>query len=134
MAEQQFDAVIVGAGFSGLYMLHKLRGLGFSARVIEAADDVGGTWYWNRYPGAACDTESYIAPNQDKDYPERQGFAQIENDKSRHDIEAINSWICELTKARCLIPSTSELAIEIIRDSPNCQNQNRPTIGLFHES
>src|SRR5438067_6719114 len=52
------DAVIVGAGFAGLYMLHKLRGLGMSARVYEAADGVGGTWYWNRYPGARCDVES----------------------------------------------------------------------------
>lgn len=53
-----FDAVIVGAGFAGLYMLHRLRGLGFTARVIEAGDGVGGTWYWNRYPGARCDVES----------------------------------------------------------------------------
>jgi len=53
-----FDAVIVGAGFAGLYMLHRLRGLGLSARVYEAASDVGGTWYWNRYPGARCDVES----------------------------------------------------------------------------
>ncbi|MEE1876601.1 flavin-containing monooxygenase [Altererythrobacter litoralis] len=59
MAEREFDAIVVGAGFSGLYMLHKLRGLGFTAKVIEAADDVGGTWYWNRYPGARCDIESY---------------------------------------------------------------------------
>ena len=49
------DVVVVGAGFAGLYKLHKLRTLGFSARVIETADDVGGTWYWNRYPGARCD-------------------------------------------------------------------------------
>ena len=49
------DALVVGAGFAGLYMLHKLRTLGLRARVIEAADDVGGTWYWNRYPGARCD-------------------------------------------------------------------------------
>src|SRR4051795_13517364 len=49
------DVVVVGAGFWGLYMLHRLRQLGFSARLIEAADDVGGTWYWNRYPGARCD-------------------------------------------------------------------------------
>jgi len=49
------DVVVVGAGFSGLYMLHRLRQLGFSTRVLEAADDVGGTWYWNRYPGARCD-------------------------------------------------------------------------------
>ena len=53
------DAVIVGAGFSGLYMLHRLRGLGFTTRLIEAADGVGGTWYWNRYPGARCDSESH---------------------------------------------------------------------------
>ena len=52
------DVVIVGAGFAGLYMLHKLRELGFSAGVFEAGDDVGGTWYWNRYPGARCDVES----------------------------------------------------------------------------
>jgi cyclohexanone monooxygenase len=52
------DAVIVGAGFAGLYMLHRLRGLGISARVYEAGDGIGGTWYWNRYPGARCDVES----------------------------------------------------------------------------
>jgi cation diffusion facilitator CzcD-associated flavoprotein CzcO len=56
----ELDAVVVGAGFSGLYMLHRLRELGLSARVYEAADGVGGTWYWNRYPGARCDSESYI--------------------------------------------------------------------------
>jgi cation diffusion facilitator CzcD-associated flavoprotein CzcO/acetyl esterase/lipase len=55
-AEQpDVDVVVVGAGFAGLYMLHRLRGLGFTATVLEAADDVGGTWYWNRYPGARCD-------------------------------------------------------------------------------
>jgi cyclohexanone monooxygenase len=53
-----FDAVVVGAGFAGMYMLHRLRGLGFSATVFEAGGGVGGTWYWNRYPGARCDVES----------------------------------------------------------------------------
>ena len=53
-----FDAIVVGAGFAGMYMLHRLRGLGFSARVYEAGGGVGGTWYWNRYPGARCDVES----------------------------------------------------------------------------
>ena len=52
------DAVVVGAGFAGLYMLHRLRGLGFTARIFEAGKGVGGTWYWNRYPGARCDVES----------------------------------------------------------------------------
>ncbi|MGG1678398.1 alpha/beta hydrolase fold domain-containing protein [Neobacillus sp. NRS-1170] len=55
---QELDAVVVGAGFSGLYMLHKLREAGYSVRVYEAGEDVGGTWYWNRYPGARCDVES----------------------------------------------------------------------------
>jgi len=53
-----FDNVIVGAGFAGLYMLYRLRGLGLSARVFEAGGGIGGTWYWNRYPGARCDVES----------------------------------------------------------------------------
>jgi len=57
---ERFDAVVVGAGISGLYALHRLRELGLSVRVIEAGDDVGGTWYWNRYPGARCDIESMI--------------------------------------------------------------------------
>jgi cyclohexanone monooxygenase len=52
------DVIIIGAGFSGLYQLHRLRQLGFDAHVIEAGGDVGGTWYWNRYPGARCDIES----------------------------------------------------------------------------
>ncbi len=52
------DVVIVGAGFAGLYALHRFRGLGLDAQVVEAGDDVGGTWYWNRYPGARCDVES----------------------------------------------------------------------------
>ncbi|MEQ1700307.1 MAG: NAD(P)/FAD-dependent oxidoreductase [Ilumatobacteraceae bacterium] len=56
--QEQFDAVIVGAGFAGMYMLHTLREHGFRAQVFEVADDVGGTWYWNRYPGARCDVES----------------------------------------------------------------------------
>ncbi len=55
---QHFDVLIIGAGFAGLHMLHRLRELGYSARIVEAASDVGGVWYWNRYPGARCDVES----------------------------------------------------------------------------
>jgi cyclohexanone monooxygenase len=57
-AEQDVDAVIVGAGLAGLYALHRLRGISVSAVVLEAADDIGGTWHWNRYPGCRCDVES----------------------------------------------------------------------------
>ncbi|NKB21760.1 MAG: NAD(P)-binding protein [Alphaproteobacteria bacterium] len=56
--QNEVDVVVVGAGFSGLYLLHLLRKNGFSTRVFERGDDVGGTWYWNRYPGARCDVES----------------------------------------------------------------------------
>ena len=55
---RHLDLVIVGAGFAGMYMLVRARQLGFTASVIEAGQDVGGTWYWNRYPGARCDIES----------------------------------------------------------------------------
>ncbi|MCW5654368.1 NAD(P)/FAD-dependent oxidoreductase [Hydrogenophaga sp.] len=54
----RLDAIVVGAGFAGIYQLYSLRRIGLSARVLEAGDGVGGTWYWNRYPGARCDVES----------------------------------------------------------------------------
>jgi cation diffusion facilitator CzcD-associated flavoprotein CzcO len=58
---QELDAVVIGAGFAGLYMNYRLRDqLGMSIQVFEAGDDVGGTWFWNRYPGARCDSESYM--------------------------------------------------------------------------
>ncbi|HVE23771.1 MAG TPA: NAD(P)/FAD-dependent oxidoreductase [Sporichthya sp.] len=59
MTQPQVDAVVVGAGFAGLRSIHELRRLGLSMRVFEAGSDVGGTWYWNRYPGARTDTESW---------------------------------------------------------------------------
>ncbi|MBV1880600.1 MAG: NAD(P)/FAD-dependent oxidoreductase [Pseudomonadales bacterium] len=55
---QKFDAIVVGAGVAGMYMLHKLREQGLTVKVIEAGTDVGGTWYWNRYPGCRCDVPS----------------------------------------------------------------------------
>jgi cation diffusion facilitator CzcD-associated flavoprotein CzcO len=60
-AKTDFDAIIIGAGFSGMYMLHSLRDkLDMNVTVFEAGDGVGGTWYWNRYPGARCDSDSYV--------------------------------------------------------------------------
>lgn len=53
-----FDVIVVGAGFAGLYALHRLRSAGLSVRLLEAAPEIGGTWYWNAYPGARCDVES----------------------------------------------------------------------------
>ena len=60
-ATRELDAVVIGAGFAGLYMNYRLRDqMGMSTQVYEAGDNVGGTWYWNRYPGARCDSESYM--------------------------------------------------------------------------
>jgi cyclohexanone monooxygenase len=77
---QTFDAVIVGAGFAGLYMLHRLRLSGWRAIVLERGSDVGGTWYWNRYPGARCDVESYqysysFSPELDQDWVWTERFS-----------------------------------------------------------
>ena len=58
-ATASYDAIVIGAGISGMYQLHRLRGLGLRVRVFEAGDGVGGTWYWNRYPGARFDSESW---------------------------------------------------------------------------
>lgn len=59
-ASEHLDVVVIGAGFAGLYALHRFRdGLGLETRVFETGDGVGGTWYWNRYPGARCDSESF---------------------------------------------------------------------------
>ena len=76
--EPSVDAVIVGAGFSGLYLLHRLHRAGFSTRCFERGTGVGGTWYWNRYPGARCDVESMQysfgfdeALQQEWDWPEK---------------------------------------------------------------
>jgi cation diffusion facilitator CzcD-associated flavoprotein CzcO len=54
-----YDAIVVGAGISGMFMLYRLRELGMTARVFESGTDIGGTWYWNRYPGARFDSESW---------------------------------------------------------------------------
>lgn len=56
--QMSYDVIVVGAGFSGMYLLHKLRKMGKKVKVYETGGDVGGTWYWNRYPGARCDIES----------------------------------------------------------------------------
>lgn len=57
-ANPHFDVIVIGAGFAGLHMLDRARALGYSTKVFDAASDVGGVWYWNRYPGARCDVES----------------------------------------------------------------------------
>jgi cyclohexanone monooxygenase len=111
-AHETLDAVVVGAGFAGLYMLHRLRGLGLSACVFEAGGGVGGTWFWNRYPGARCDVESIdYQYSFDKDllrdwvwterYPRQEELLRYLNHVAdrfdlRHDIR-LNARVCAAT-------------------------------------
>ncbi|MEU8786630.1 NAD(P)/FAD-dependent oxidoreductase [Streptomyces sp. NPDC048637] len=79
-AAHPVDVVVVGAGLSGLYQLHRLRELGLATVVFEAGDDIGGTWYWNRYPGARCDVESMsysysFSPELDQEWEWRERYA-----------------------------------------------------------
>jgi cyclohexanone monooxygenase len=79
-AAQSVDAFVVGAGFGGLYALHRLRALGLCVQGVEAGGDVGGTWYWNRYPGARCDVESMaysysFSPELERDWVWTERYA-----------------------------------------------------------
>jgi cation diffusion facilitator CzcD-associated flavoprotein CzcO len=109
---KRVDAVIIGAGFSGLYMLHRLRDqLGLTARVFEAGGGVGGTWYWNRYPGARSDSDSYLyCYSFDRDlwqewewserYPEQHEIlAYLEHVAQRHDLNRDISFDTRVTAA-----------------------------------
>ena len=99
-ATQNFDAVVIGAGFSGLHMLKSLRDkFGLKVRVYESGETVGGTWYWNRYPGARCDSDAYIyCFTWDKQllqewewserYPEQDEILRyLEHVAKRHDLK-----------------------------------------------
>ena len=57
--EPQYEVIVIGAGVAGIYQIKRLKDLGVNATVLDAAPDLGGTWYWNRYPGARFDSESY---------------------------------------------------------------------------
>ena len=94
MNENGCDAVIVGAGFSGMYLLHRLRGLGFSTRVFERGNDVGGTWYWNRYPGARCDVES-MQYSYSFDEALQQGWHWPEKFSAQPDILAYANHVAD---------------------------------------
>jgi cation diffusion facilitator CzcD-associated flavoprotein CzcO len=126
LSGSRFDAIIVGAGFAGLYMLHHLRRLGFSARVMETAPGVGGTWYWNRYPGARCDFESMQycyqfdeALQQDWNWKERFAsqpdiLAYIEHVADRFDLKRDIQFETRV-KAATFDESANEWAVETDR-------------------
>ncbi|MBD3646658.1 MAG: NAD(P)/FAD-dependent oxidoreductase, partial [Pseudomonadales bacterium] len=74
----RFDVVVVGAGFAGMYALYRFREKGLTVRVLEAGDDVGGTWYWNRYPGARCDVPTIeYSYSFDKDLEQEWDWSEV---------------------------------------------------------
>lgn len=109
--EQNFDVLVVGAGFAGIYQCYLLRNLGLTVKVIDAASGVGGTWYWNRYPGAMSDTESYLYRfTWDKEdlqtYPWTHHYVKqpevlkyLQHVVKRHDLEKHMQFNTELTSA-----------------------------------
>jgi cation diffusion facilitator CzcD-associated flavoprotein CzcO len=74
---REFDVVVVGAGFSGLYLLHRLRRMGFSVLLFEAGKDLGGTWYWNRYPGARVDSSATVYQFSDENLADDFDFDEL---------------------------------------------------------
>jgi cyclohexanone monooxygenase len=111
MKQHDLDAIVVGAGFGGIYTLKKLRDMGLSVLAIDAASDVGGTWYWNRYPGAMSDTEAHIYRySWDKEdlqeYPWKEHYvkqpdvlAYLNHVTKRYDLRKNMQFDTELTAA-----------------------------------
>src|SRR5271170_4556403 len=89
-----FDALVIGAGFSGLYTLHRLRQLGLRIRVLEMAENVGGTWLYNRYPGARCDIES-IEYSYSFSEEIQQEWVWTETMPAQPEIEAYLNFVAE---------------------------------------
>ena len=100
--DQPLDALVVGAGFAGLYALHKLRAQGLAVRVIEAAPELGGTWYYNRYPGARCDVESvdYCYSFSDE---LQQEWNWTEKYATQAEILRYLDWVADKLDLRCHI-------------------------------
>jgi cation diffusion facilitator CzcD-associated flavoprotein CzcO len=95
-----FDALVIGAGFSGLYMLHRLRQLGIRTRALEMAENVGGTWLFNRYPGARCDIES-IEYSYSFSEEIQQEWVWTESMPAQPEIEAYLNFVADRLDLRC---------------------------------
>ena len=89
-----YDAIVVGAGFSGIYMLYRLRAMGLSARVLEAGTGPGGTWFWNRYPGLRCDVESMTYSYSFSDELQRE-WTWTERYATQAEIERYINWVVD---------------------------------------
>lgn len=115
---KQVDAIIVGAGFSGLYMLKRLKDQGLSAVVFESGSDVGGTWYWNRYPGARCDVESpYYSYSFDPEL--EQEWEWTERYPAQEEIQAYLSHVTDRYGLRDDISFDTTVAAATYDDETN---------------
>jgi len=115
------DVLVVGAGFGGLHMLWKLRELGFSALGIDAAEDVGGVWYCNRYPGARCDVESFVysysfSPEIDAEWRWRERYA------AQPEIQRYLAFAADRLNLRPLIQFSTRVETARFDDAGNCWN------------
>src|ERR1700744_2364971 len=97
--DASFDAIVIGAGFSGLYTLHRLRQLGLRVRVLEMAGNVGGTWLFNRYPGARCDIES-IEYSYSFSEEIQQEWVWTESMPAQPEIEAYLNFVADRLELR----------------------------------
>jgi cyclohexanone monooxygenase len=96
-----FDTIVIGAGFGGIYMLHKLRnGLGLKVRTYDKAGGVGGTWYWNKYPGAMSDTEAYVYQYSSTKTCSRNGIGRTTTGTNPTSSPTCRPWSSAMISAR----------------------------------
>jgi cation diffusion facilitator CzcD-associated flavoprotein CzcO len=115
------DVIVIGAGFSGLYMLHRLRQLGLRTRVLEMAEDVGGTWLVNRYPGARCDIES-IEYSYSFSEETQQEWVWTESMPAQPEIEAYLNFVADrLDLRRDIAFDTKVVAMNFAEDTATWQ-------------
>ena len=129
----RFDAIVIGAGFSGLYALHRLRELGFRARVLEMADNVGGTWLFNRYPGARCDIES-IEYSYSFSEEIQQEWVWTETMPAQPEIEAYLNFVADRLDLRRDIPFNTEVVAMTYDEAPAKWRRDRgkePFVARF---
>jgi cation diffusion facilitator CzcD-associated flavoprotein CzcO len=113
-----YDVIVIGAGFSGLYMLHKLRELGLSAHVYEMGDGVGGTWFWNRYPGARCDVESIEYSFSFSDEIQQE-WNWTEVMPAQPEVEAYLNFVCDKLDLRRDIEFSTKVTSLTFDDASN---------------
>lgn len=117
--DEPLDAVVVGAGFAGLYALHKLRTQGLSVRVLEGAPELGGTWYYNRYPGARCDVESVDYSYSFSDELQQE-WNWTEKYATQAEILRYLNWVADKLDLRRDIAFNSRVVSAVLDESRMC--------------